>query len=248
MSFSISSLFNGGATPAPKSDVAAPTAPAPVQVTPSTPGNIPTVQQNITLPTDAAPIDSPLEPFKNLWDPVVNKEPQNATPTALDPAKLQELVSKANFSGGISKENLAKIAQGGEEAQQAFTESMNAVAQQVMVQALLASNKITEQAVDKVNKAWETKLPEMLRKQTLSETQRDSNPIYSNPAIKPVMEAVQSQLAAKYPNATSNELSVMTNNFVKAMGEAFNPAQANSGKSKEASFNWEKFLTSPEDN
>lgn len=242
MSFSLSSIFGGGASTKPTEPSAAATVGQ--QGTPqtqSTPGNIPVVQPNLNSPTDAAPIHSPLDQFKTLWEPIVNKDLTNSSAMALDPAKLQELVAKADFSSTISRENLAKIAQGGEDAQKAFTDSMNTVAQQVMVQALLASNKITEQAVAKVNSAWETKLPEMLRKQTLSDNLLETNPIYSNPAIRPVIEAVQSQLTAKYPNATPTELKAMSNNFVKAMSEAFNPAPV--VQTNKESFDWEKFLT-----
>lgn len=235
---SISNLFNGTAKPTESP------APAPVN-SQVTPGNIPNAPTPVPTPVDAAPVNSPLDQFNTLWEPVVNKGEEVNSQQALDPVKLQELVGKANFSSAISQENLSRIAQGGEEAQKAFAESMNSVAQQVMVQALLASNKMTETAVSNVNKAWETKLPELLRKQTLSENLRDSNPIYSNPAVRPVIEAVQHQLAAKNPNATPAELQVMSNNFVKAMSEAFNPAQVDTAKTKDE-FDWEKFLAQPE--
>lgn len=237
MSFSISSFFNGAAKqadPAPQAQVNSQ----------STPGNIPNSPTPIPAAVDAAKVNSPLDQFNTLWDPVANKGAETDSQQALDPVKLRELVNQADFSSTISQENRAKIAQGGEEAQKAFTESMNTVAQQVMVQALLASNKMTQTAIDNVNKTWETKLPELLRKQTLSENLRDSNPIYSNPAVKPVIEAVQHQLAAKNPNATPAELQVMSNNFVKAMGEAFNPAKPDP-KAK-PTFDWEKFLERPE--
>lgn len=241
MSFSISSLFGGGA-PKQNATPAAPTTATPVPANSQvSPGNLPAAPGNLPAPEDAKAVHSPLDQFKTLWEPVENKGSIDTTSPALDPAKLQELVSKADFSSTISRENLAKIAQGGEEAQKAFTDSMNSVAQQVMVQALLATNKMTEQAVSKVNSAWESKLPEMLKKQTLSETLRDANPVYSNPAVKPVIDAVQSQLAAKYPNASTTELREMSNNFIKVMSEAFNPATVDTSKAKE-SVDWEKFL------
>ena len=226
------------------------------------PGNLPdtnpndaTLQNTSTAPNGVVPDNaqneqdqpeknSPLDQFSNLWEPVENKD-GNETPAALDSAKLQEVISKADFSSALSPENLAKIAAGGEEATTAFAESMNSVAQQVLFQATLAANKMTEQAVEQAMAKQASSIPEILKKQMLSNTLADSNPVYSNPAIKPVLEAVTSQLAAKHPNATPIELAEMAQNFVSVMGEALapKPPAGTNNQTQQEDFDWSKFLT-----
>lgn len=236
-------------------------APAPAQPAVAEPGNMPPAGDvNAQAPTGIAPTDptvtpatpeapaaegdnSPLEQFKDMWDTVPKKEGDSTTPAQLDPAKLKDVIAKADFSQVITQENLAAITAGGDEATTAFASSMNQVAQQVMNQSLLASNKMIEQAVEQVNSQWESKLPQLLKKQNLNENLVGSDPLFNNPAIKPIMEATQTQLAAKYPNATVAELANMTQDYIKAMGEAFSPKPINPVGESKSNTDWEAFMT-----
>lgn len=239
MAFSISNLFGGNA--------AQPQAATPTQSTPAEPGNLP-----VTAPTDPTKIEgpslesketenSPLDQFKDIWEPV-KTEGEEQPPIVLDAAKVQEAMSKADFSNVMTKENLSAIAQGGEEAMQAFQESMNAVARQVMTQSTLISNKMIEQAISKAEKTQSANLAKLLKQQSLKENLADSNPLFKDPAIKPVIEAVQTQLAAKYPDATTSELAKMATDFVTVMGEQFSPKPATPSKDKESQADWTSFL------
>lgn len=261
-----SNIFNA----APTTTLPAAPTPAPANQTPPaaqvTPGNLPAAPEvvaqatpntapngvvpgseglNTPAPAPAAP-ESPLDPFKTLWDTSPNaKETPNA-PAVLDPAKLQELIGKADFSNTLTQENLDLIAQGGEGAVTAFTQSMNAVGQQVMLQSTLAADKMVRQAVEAATAAQAAQLPELLKQLNLKNTLQDSNPLYSDPAVKPVMDAVQAQLVTKFPDATPAQLAEMTQNFVKAMGSQLNPAQtptANKNPDGSDQVNWDKFMT-----
>lgn len=239
----------------------APTQPAQPQQ-PAPPGNIPTPpvdptqQSQVTgangvvpavpaQPTESqTPKDnSPLAEFSNLWETNPNQDPQ-ATPTQeLTPEAVQQAVSKADFTSVITQDNLAAIAAGGEEAQQAFASSLNAVAKQVLTQSTLVNNKLTEKAVQTAISAAEARIPELLRGQAASDHLKTANPLFSNPAVKPVIEATQTQLLQKFPNATAAELTKMTNDYILAMGEAFAPKQAVNDASGAGTTDWEAFLT-----
>ena len=244
-------IFTKNAEPAPVAPTVPVTSVQAPTPTAAEPGNIPpTVDPNAPPATPIAPTvepvkpvdDSPLAAFSTMWDDVPNKDGE-PTPMVkpLDPAKLQEAVAKADFASTVSQENLAAIQAGGDEAAAAHISSMNQVAQTVMNQSLLASNKMIEQAIEQVNKSWEAKLPEILKKQNLNESLVTSNPLFKNPAIKPIMEATQSTLAAKYPNATVAELNTMTQDYIKAMGEAFAPKPVTT-TSPEADMDWDRFM------
>ena len=242
----------------PTTPVVGPATPAPgaIELKPANPGNIPdnagaaqtntaNTEPNGIIPAGAADgggINSPLAEFEKMWEPIDTKGQPNGAPVTLDPAKLQEVIGKASFTQAVTSENIAKITAGGEGAVVALTETLNAVAQQATLQSTLAANKMIEQAVTGMKSAQDAALPDMIRTQTAKNNLAAANPIFSNPAIKPIMEAAQVQIAGKYPNATPAELTDMTQRYILAMGEAFNPTApaANVGVPAEQDFS--KFL------
>jgi len=230
--------------------------PAPGQIAPGQPGNIPAptvvadpnnptapVQQPVAPVTPEVVDDSPLAEFSKLWedDPKKEGDTPPEPPATLKAEDVQKIVAKTDFSQAITPEMLVAITAGGEDAAKAFATAMNAVAQQVMVQSTMVNNKLTEQAVEKALTAHKATLPDMLRSGLVSDHAKNSNPLFANPAIKPVIEATQSQLLAKFPNATPAEITDMTQRFVIAMGQEFAPKDVvNDNAFGET--DWDKFM------
>jgi hypothetical protein len=129
----------------------------------------------------------------------------------------------ANFAPQITAEQQAAITAGGEGAQEAFNAALNSVAQQVMTQATLVGNKLGEKQIQAAIEKHMATIPELLRTQGSTEHLRTTNPIFENPAVKPVVEATQAQLLQKFPNATHAEITTMTQDYILAMGESFAP-------------------------
>lgn len=154
---------------------------------------------------------SPLDGFKDLWKPSENKESATNNPAELDPAKLQEVVSKANFASSLSPEVMQKALSGD---QQAFMSVMNTVAQQSFMQATLASNKMIEQAIAARFDKHQQELPSIIKRNLVSEKLAD-NPLYSHEATRPILSALESQLTAKFPNATSEQISAQARQFLQ---------------------------------
>lgn len=223
---------------------------------PTQQGNIPAAPtvtvdpNNPAAPVTPAPVEnkveSPLDGFKNLWDtaPVDPNNPEPAKPQPLTAEQVQKAVAGANFSNAITPETLAAITAGGEDATAAFSTAMNEVAKQVMVQATMVNNKLTEKAVNEAVTTQQAKLPELLRQQAASNHLKETNPLFDNPAIKPVIEATQSQLLQKFPNATHAELTKMTQDYINAMGNAFAPQDTVNNNSSSAEPDWDAFLNS----
>jgi len=252
----LANLFSSApATPAAPAATAAPATPP---AAPATPGNIPDgvapsnpatpgTEANGMIPAPAPEgtqtPDSPLAQFSKMWEPVADAEGNVKAPAQLDATKLQEIISKADFTSTIGTDNLARIAAGGEEAQAAFTESMNSVAQQVLIQATMAANKMQEQAIKTALDSQTASIPELIRTQNASNNLQAANPLFSNPAIKPIIDAVQVQLAATNPTATPQQLTEMAQNYVTVMGEAFNPKAPTTVPGQvDTNINWESFL------
>lgn len=218
------------ATPivAPTTNIPDPGAPLTV-VTPATEANgvVPTTPVEPVTPEDT----SPLAPFKDLWEDVPT-DPDNPDPPptsfALNPADVEKAVAKTDFSSAITPDQLKAIGEGGEAAQVAFAESMNAVAKQVLTQATLVSSKLAENMLDKALAKQAEQIPGLVRDNITTSHLNDSNPIFSNPAVKPVIEATKAQILIKFPDATPAEVTKMTEDYILAMGEAFAPAPAKS--------------------
>ena len=228
----------------------------PAQQVPAQPGNLPAqapaasnpapnAEPNGTVPNqpEGEKSNSPLAEYEKLWEPNPTDPNAPAAPkdTPLDPAAVHKAVASADFSKVITADNLAAITAGGEEASKAFVNSMNAVAQQVLAQSTLVNNKMTEQAVKKALEQHSAGLPEMLRSQAAADHLKTSNPIFSNPAVTPIIEATQTQLLQKFPNATAAELTKMTNDYILAMGQAFAPAPPVDPNAP-VETNWDTFL------
>ena len=210
-----------------------PVAPAPNGAVPPNQGNIPaegTVVTNLDGTPAVAPLPaepaSPLAEFKSLWDtaPVDPNAPAGpkafVAPTA---EEVQTAVTKADFTKGFTPEQLAAVTNGGEGAQDALVQLLNSVGQQSLAQSTMVNSQLNEKAMQAAIAAEVAKMPAMLRSQSAADHMKTANPVFSNPAVKPIIEATQQQLQTKFPNATNAELTEMTQNFITAMGAEFAP-------------------------
>ncbi len=165
---------------------------------------------------------SPLDTFAKLWEP----ETQDAnkvtakTNEHLDPQQIMEAASKIDFSRVVTPEMQQAIMTGGDDAVKAFSMAMNAVAQQTYAQSAYASDQMIQLAIQKAEQKFMQHIPEMLKRQQAQVSLRDENPIFSNPAVAPVMALVQNQLAVKFPKATPKELNKMTKDWMLAISDS----------------------------
>lgn len=185
-------------------------------------------------PANAGDADTPLAEFKNLWDTEpTNKADPSLAPTPLVASEIQALVAKQDFSAMITPEMLATVP---EEQHAAFTSAMNLVAQNVMTQSTMVNSKLNAQSIEQAEKRFAATLPELLRKQAVTNHANETNPLLNNPAIKPVVEATRTQLLQQYPNATQAQITEMTENYITQMGAAFAPAPVEPTAVKEQDF------------
>lgn len=227
-------IFDIFKTPAAQPPQPAPESGAPTMV----PVSSETIAPNGVVPNQGN--TSPLDQFNKLWEDVPKPENNSSEVyTPLNPEDLSKALSKVDFSSAISQEHLQAIMQGGEGAANAFTQAMSAVAQRAMLQSTLINDKLTQQAIERAVKSTRATLPEMLREQTTQQHMAETNPVFNNPAVKPVIEATRSQLLQKYPNATSSEITKMTQDYILAMGQAFMPKPESNNSSET---DWDKFL------
>lgn len=231
-------------------------APAPVQQTaapaPNEPGNIPPGTDPNAAAPQGVPVTppvtnqepkGPLDDFAELWQNKPNKDVKTpVAPVALNAEDVKKAMAKTDFSSAINAETMTAIAAGGEDAQTAFATAMNQVAQQVMVQSTLVNNKLAEKAIKEALARQEATIPDLVRAQQVTNHNTETNPIFNNPAVKPVVEATQQRLLQQFPTASNAEITKMTQEFIVAMGQEFAP-KADTTNNPDGEPDWEKFLT-----
>lgn len=163
---------------------------------------------------------SGLDAFKDLWDNSSEgsegENSQNYDPSSslnIDPKAIQEAVSQVDFSQVLDREVLGQISEGGEAAQQAFAKSMNSIAQHVFSQSMIANATLVKQALSQSTNAFDSRAQEMMRRSKIDETVTSSNPAFKHPSAKPIVDAMQSQLAKKYPQASPGEIAEKANQW-----------------------------------
>lgn len=191
---------------------------------------------------------TPMEGFKDIWQTVKTEDgvPASEMFANLDPKKVMESAQKVDFTKTLTPEILAKAAAGGQEGIAALVSAMNSVAQSGYAQNAIATTKIVQQALKKQKEEFDAQLPTMVRKLSANENILAENPLFNNPAIQPLVGALQEQLVRKNPNATSKEIQTQVGDFFTQLGQNFAPpskadkeAKSKSGREED----WSAFLS-----
>lgn len=228
-------------------------APAPVAATNDPKKNEP-VQTHQTpgmAPNGVVPAgggeQSPLEQFGKLWEtPPVDPNAQSSEPAQITPERILEAAGKVDFSKVLSQTDLQAIAGGGEAALNALSTVLNKSMQTSYGHSAVAANKIVEQAIAQAEQRFAAKLPTLINTQASKSEMLTGNKALSNPAVAPLVEMVHKQFVEKYPNATSNEIAALTQDYMKTVAGVFNPQTPNAGQvaassKKAAAEDWSEY-------
>ena len=186
----------------------------------------PNTEPNGVLPQNSATPPSPLSKFEKLWEPTP-VDPNAPTPAPgikdVDPGKIMEAAGKVDFAQILSREDLQKVAAGGEEAVAALTTLLNKTAQTVYGQSAFAASKIVEKALAEAEGKFTEKIPALLQQRGAQELLLQQNKQLSHPAVAPIVEMMREQLVQKYPNATSQQIAEMAQEMMKGAATVFAP-------------------------
>lgn len=200
--------------------------PAPVTASaaqnPTVPSASNTPVANVTNPDGSpnhAASASPLAQFSELWKNDPNAVPTKPFAVNSDPAKVLEAARNVDFTKALTPELNQRIQAGGVDAQSAMVEAMNNVAQLTFAQSTHASAKIVEQALIQQQEAFEARLPDIIKRHAVSDSLRDTNPLMTNPAMAPMVDALQQQFTRKYPTATASEIKAHVNEYLNGAAD-----------------------------
>jgi hypothetical protein len=239
------SASNGTSTPAPAgTQNANPTVPSSTTI--KSDGTGPAA-----IPAAGEGDKSPLEGFKDLWQKGdTDKKPISLDVIGrIDPAKLMEGASRVDFLKAIKPETLDAALKGD---QKAFLDALNQVSQANYAQSAAVTGQMIKDALAATHKLYKEQIiPEVLKTERISNTLRADNPLFENPAVAPLLDAVRNQMAVKFPNATPSDindkakeyLSGFAEQIVKSSGKIVADAPKQTQQEKGAT-DWSKFFDS----
>lgn len=187
---------------------------------------------------------SPTENFADLWSTTPSQQGNQAPNFRLPPEQLGQVTAKMDFTQGLNPEILAKIGAGGPEAIQAMAEAMNHVGRQVFTQNANFSSHLSERTFQEGSNHFGRALPNLVTNHLAKDALYQANPKLRDPAVAPLVEAMQMQLQTKHPNATPQEINAQVNAYFTKVASVFAPqadpaTQANSGAD---SFDFSSFM------
>ena len=187
---------------------------------------------------------APLAQFEKLWENAGNDSTSTASKGVLPAVTAEQLtgaLANSNFLSNVDPQLLAKAAAGDATA---FSDVINSGLRTVMTQAVLTSHSLIEAGAKSHGEQLRTSLPSMVRSSNVSDSLQD-NPLYSNPAAKPMVDMVKAQLEAKHPQASAREIAELTHNFIKDFAGLATPkqeTQAQKGRTPEGDTDWYQLL------
>lgn len=260
--FSLANLFGG--KPAQSAPVQQPMQQQQQQPMQTQPGNIPADAANNmqspvtagTAPNGAVPAATPpvdkaaspeLEKFKDIWNIEPNANAPNGQLFDISQEKMLEAARKQNFTSQIPQETLTKMAAGGTEGVAAMMEVIQMATQNAYAQSAFATTKLIEAGLKQGNYAKTSDIDSKVKSMSLQDSLRSDNPLFTNPAVTPMLDMVQNQLMQKFPQATPAELKGMAMEYLTGFAGAINAPERNAQEQAKAQTvqgeDWGKYLS-----
>lgn len=218
--------MGGGAAPTP----AAP--PTSTAQGPAQGSNVPAFQTSTT----EAPKPTPMGDFAGLFNPTEVKEGE-LPPTIDDPyitldnAKIHEVASRMSFTQNPELADLAAKALTGDV--QSFMGVLDLVARNAYAQSTSAAAVIADKTAREGVTRLDGGLQKRIQSLNSSNALTKSNPLFSNPAITPVMQSIKTQVETQNPTFTPDQVKETVVRYFNDMQAAFaaqnTPAVANNG-------------------
>lgn len=193
-------------------------------------------------PPGTIPEKMDLEFFNTLVKPEENKAPNaplSVTKDILTPENLKKIAEGQNFSSAIPPAVLEKL-QNGDQA--ATMEAVEHIARAAHSAALAQTGAI----IDTVLAQQGTSLESRIRKDVEDSINlRDITkgvPNTDQPIVKAGIEMISSQLRAQFPQASSDQVRTMAQNYFTELSAAINPpSPSDTPKPKDAPVDWMQY-------
>ena len=177
-------------------------------------------------PSGAATDDgtkSPLADFESLFTIDKPKEGDAPAPEGLDDPlinidaeALGKVVAQQKFVTDGMRESMAKALQGDEGA---MMDLLNAFGRQIFSKAATLNTTVANQSGRELATRLERHLPAKFRELGAKDQVVSKNQLFSDPALAPVVQSIQSQVLRKYPDATPAQVADMVSNYLTTVSK-----------------------------
>jgi hypothetical protein len=182
-----------------------------------------TVAPNGVVPQGAAE-ESPLKEYADVWQPTpVDPNKKEPAVNQLTNEHFMEAAGKIDFTKVITSDQMQKIQGGGDDAIKTLVEVMNKTSQVTMGQSLAGANKLIDQKLAEARKEFSQNIPRTVRDQNVKEALFQQNKLLADPAVAPMVVAMQQQLSERFPHASEQEILQKAQDYVIKAGQAFAP-------------------------
>lgn len=244
---SIANFLAGLRNPqAPSAASASSTASGPAAPAPS-PASADGAQSSVPVPPEAGAAPNPLDAWAKMFEaPEAAISP--AAPAAPDlwapnSEHLARAAGNINLSSILPPELVGK-ALGGDQG--AFVEIINKSTQMAFMMAYQASMQGVKPAVEARFADFSKEMPSTFKKLSVDATLQ-GDPLLSNPAMKPVVDGLRSQILAKHPDASPQQLQQAISEYLKALGISITPPapgqERNASHGPSKTVDWDNFLS-----
>lgn len=203
-------------------------------------------QQQQAAPQPAPTNQSPLDGFAEIWQTpatVPNQAPNFAADAiAFDANQMQAIkqkISSMNFLAGASAETVQLALSGNVEA---FSSVINSAVQQALLQSMQLSGAMVNQGLRGRSQELLSHFPEIVRQQLASQQLHQDNPLFSNPATKPMLEALESALVRNQPNLSPQQVSQVAQSYLQDFAKTLIPQTPVQQTQQGASDDWNNFF------
>lgn len=165
--------------------------------------------------------EDPLEKFSSIWDkdPKAPAKPNpvpNIKPTS---EQLNAAVAGLDFTKTVAPELMEKALKGDTAS---LMQVINTTAQQTLAAASGTTANIVTEALTAMNKKYEDEIiPGILRAHNSRTEISKANPIFDDPASKPMLAYFEAQLQTKFPTATPSEHAEMAKEYLLGFTQKF---------------------------
>lgn len=222
---SISSFFS-----APAQQPQQPAAPANELSNTTVPNaNTPTSDgSHAAFPATKTGESSPLDGYKDIWQtPAAKGAQETLVPTiTADPTAMMKAAQGYDFTKGMDPEMLQKATSGDATA---FATVVNSAVQAGFAAAATAAANITKGALQEQARKFESEYaPNMLRNASITNKVSETVSLANDPAAAPIVSALRTQLSAKFPQASADEIATHVNSYLTEFAGSI--AAANGGR------------------
>lgn len=192
-----------------KSEPAATTEPAPTPVPPTDTAFVPPAANpmdqfvDIFKASDSANLTSISDPLFDINEDALRSSIANMP--VLDSPEIRQLKESAKTNP------------------EAMEQLLDAVAKNSLLHSMKSATTIAERAAQIMAERIQKQIPASLT--TLQSQQAlEVNPVFSNPAIKPVVDAIRANIQDKMPNATPAQIAQKTQEYLTGLSQLVAPA------------------------